>query len=178
MELPLLILDLDETLIWAREEHASRCDFRVFSYSVNRRPWLNEFLRRVRQWYRIAVWTSSGEEYAGDVVAHIFGSKPNLEFVWANSRCRRRYDPERQHHYEIKDLKKVKKRGYSLCHVLMLDDSPEKLQRNFGNHLQLKPFEGDPLDQELLDVLPYLEWLSKEDDFRAIDKRSWRQHEL
>lgn len=73
MEFPLLILDLDETLIWAREEAATTCDFKVFSYFVSKRPHLEEFLQRVQLWYRIAVWTSSGEEYAQQVVGHLRG---------------------------------------------------------------------------------------------------------
>lgn len=61
--------------------------------------------------------------------------------------------------------------------VLMIDDTPSKLSRHYGNHLMLAPFEGDTTDRDLLAVLPYLEWLSTQENFRAIDKRGWRRWE-
>ena len=174
MEFPLLILDLDETLIWAREEAATTFDFKVFSYFVSKRPHLEEFLQRVRLWYRIAVWTSSGEEYAQQVIGHIFGEDPGLEFIWTSSRCTMRFDPEECKHRVVKDLKKVKRRGYSLDRVVFMDDRPEMLERNYGNHLPIAPYEGGLEDTELLDVLPSLEWISRQPNLRSIDKRSWR----
>ncbi len=65
-------------------------------------------------------------------------------------------------------------KGFDLRRVLIIDDSPEKLQQNFGNHLQLRPFEGQPADRELLDVLPFLKSLKECDNFRKIEKRGWR----
>lgn len=39
----------------------------------------------------------------------------------------------------------------------MLDDTPQKLERNYGNHLRISPFEGDPDDSELANVVPFLD---------------------
>jgi RNA polymerase II subunit A small phosphatase-like protein len=99
-------------------------------------------------------------------------------FVWNVSRCTQRFDPDTAEHYWLKDLKKVKRRGFQMQRVLMIDDSPEKLGRQYGNHLRLIPFEGDPEDRELLDVLPFLDWIRDRDDFRIIEKRDWRTREL
>ena len=51
----------------------------------------------------------------------------------------------------------MKRRGYSLDRTLMLDDTPQKLERNYGNHLRISPFEGDPDDSELANVVPFLD---------------------
>ena len=41
----LLILDVDETLVFATEKELSRkADFIVFDYHVYKRPYLNQFL--------------------------------------------------------------------------------------------------------------------------------------
>jgi RNA polymerase II subunit A small phosphatase-like protein len=178
-ERPLLILDLDETLVWAtRELSAVPHDFRVFGYYVTKRPHLWVFLRQVFSWFDVAVWTSAGEHYASAVVAEIFDDPSQLLFVWSASRCTERIDRESGERYDLKDLKKVKRKGFPLERTLMIDDSPEKLGRQYGNHLRLHPFEGDAEDRELLDVLPFLDWLRMQDDFRRIEKRTWRKREL
>ena len=78
--------------------------------------------------------------------------------------------------YWVKDLKKVKRLGYDLNRMLMVDDTPSKLQRNYGNAVYVSSFEGDPADRELLSLAPYLLSLVDCDDFRTIEKRGWRSH--
>ena len=176
MDRSLLILDLDETLVYATKQAKDPGhDFRVLDYFVQKRPHLDEFLDRVFAWFDVAVWTSSGSSYAAELVPSIFPDPSRLQFVWDGGRCTIRRDPDANTFYNIKDLKKVKRRGYDLERVLMIDDTPRKLSRNYGNHLRIRAFEGDAGDRELSAVLPYLEWLSKQENFRSIDKRGWRQ---
>lgn len=86
-----------------------------------------------------------------------------------------RYDPETRDRYFVKDLKKVRARGYALEHVLVVDDTPQKHQRNYGNLVAVRPFEGDPADDELVHLGPYLETLAGVDNVRTIEKRGWRR---
>ena len=55
----------------------------------------------------------------------------------------------------------------------MVDDSPEKLERNYGNHVWIRPFEGDPSDGELPRLGRYLEAIRGSENYRALEKRSW-----
>ena len=175
MEPALLILDLDETLVWASdEEPLGGFDFRAFTYFVKKRPHLDTFLETVRRWYELAVWSSSDDAYAQHVVDNALGGSSGLKFVWGRSRCTQRLDEETRDYYFAKNLQKVKRKGFDLQRVLIIDDSPEKLRQNFGNHLQIRPFEGQTADHELLDVLPFLESLKEVDNFRHIEKRGWR----
>lgn len=175
MERPLLVLDLDETIVWAAEEQPpSGFDFKAFEYFVTKRPHLDTFLQAVRKCYDLAVWSSSGDSYANRVVKEVFGDSPELRFVWARSRCTQRLDNETREYYFAKNLQKVKRIGFDLARVLIIDDSPEKVRGHFGNHLRLRAFEGQPGDRELLDVLPFLEWLAGRENFREIEKRGWR----
>jgi len=172
----LLILDLDETLIWATEDEPSAgFDFSVGHYFVTKRPHLDAFLERVFSWFRVAVWTSSSEAYAARVVEQVFGDPGRLEFVWSRARCTERYDEQTGEHFFLKNLKKVKQRGYDLDRVLILDDSPEKVSKNFGNYVRLEPFQGDPADRQLADVLPFLERLKDHENFRVVEKRGWNR---
>ena len=69
----LLILDLDETLIFASEERLERdAEFRADRYHVYRRPHLTEFLILCHQQFQIAVWSASGANYLAAVVETIF----------------------------------------------------------------------------------------------------------
>jgi RNA polymerase II subunit A small phosphatase-like protein len=174
-ERPLLILDLDETLIWARESlREAPYDFRACQYYVTRRPFLAEFLAAVFEWFRVAVWTSSGEQYADAVVSELFGRTAPLEFVWNATRCTQRLDEETGVPCWLKDLGRVKRKGFPLERVLVIDDSPEKLRRHYGNRLPVSPFEGNEDDRELADVLPFLDWIRLQENFRKIEKRDWR----
>lgn len=177
MNKALLILDLDETLVYSCDRRLDTDpDFTACGYCVYRRPSLSDFLQFCFEHFRVAVWTSSSEDYARRIVASIFAEHDTLEFMWAAQRCTPRPDPIRGSIVMIKDLKKVRRKGYDLSRVLMIDDSPEKLKRSYGNHLWIRPFEGDPGDGELLRLTRYLLWLKDQSNFRNIDKRDWRNH--
>lgn len=132
MQKKLLILDLDETLLYATSlpfEH--KADFRFEHYHVYLRPHLHEFLAFCQQYFRLAVWTSSSEDYAQCVVENIFGLEHALEFVWARRRCTQRFDPETMSYEWSKNLDKLKRKGQDLSQVIMLDDTPRKLARHY-----------------------------------------------
>ncbi|MBN1853686.1 MAG: HAD family hydrolase [Pirellulales bacterium] len=173
---PLLILDLDETLVFSDEAPLDRpCDFQVGPFFVYKRPHLDEFLTAVASEYQLAVWSSATSDYVTAVVDKLLPSNVELEFVWARKRCVRRMDFDRQEQVWLKDLRKVKKQGYDLERTLIVDDEPLKLVRNYGNAIYIKPFVGDPLDAELPLLLNYLHWLQNQPHFRKIEKRGWRR---
>jgi RNA polymerase II subunit A small phosphatase-like protein len=151
----LLILDLDETLVYASDDPPpTRVDFRVGPYGVMKRPHVHAFLAAVREWFDLAVWTSSSSGYAGVVVENLFPASDALRFLWCSNRCTVRYNAEFGEYYGVKSLRKVKRRGYQLERVLVLDDTPSKHASNYGNLVPIKPFEGEEDDAELLAVLP------------------------
>jgi len=58
--------------------------------------------------------------------------------------------------------------------VLVVDDSPEKHTRNYGNLVRVSPFLGDADDDELPRLAAYLSSIRAESDVRTLEKRSWR----
>ena len=175
MNRPLLILDLDETLIYGSDRPlAIDHDFMCGEFFIHKRPYVDEFIVSCAQLFNLAVWTSSTMDYAQGIVSVLFDGIP-LTFLWARDRCTRRFNAELQAHYWVKDLKKVKRAGFELERVLVVDDSPEKLERNYGNIVVVSEFIGDPADRELLDLASYLSGLAEEKDFRRIEKKAWRQ---
>ena len=70
-------------------------------------------------------------------------------------------------------MKKLRRYGYELDHVIAIDDSPEKHMRNYGNLIRVEPWFGDSGDDQLAHLAEYVSWLSTHDDVRRVDKRGW-----
>lgn len=175
MRQPLLILDIDETLVHSTTYPLPVAhDIRAGPYYVHARPHLSDFLEQVRSAFELAVWTSAARNYAEIVVRELLPKDLKPAFLWCRERCTLRFDPEYQVHVWTKDLKKVKRKGYPLSRILIVDDRPIVVSRNYGNHVPVTPFRANPFDSELRDLGPYLLSLAKEKDFRRIEKRRWR----
>jgi len=175
----LLILDLDETLIYATESPLDRpADLRIGPYFVHVRPHLHQFLHDVFGQFEVAVWSSADPGYVEQVVRSIVPDGLTPSFVWSRLRCTPRLDLERHEHVHVKDLRKVKRRGYDLDRTIIIDDSPEKAQRNYGNAVYVQPFYGEPDDRELLLLSQYLQSLATATRVRQIEKRGWRRHTM
>ena len=54
-----------------------------------------------------------------------------------------------------------------------MDDSPEKIERHYGNHVRIEPFYGDLEDRVLLRLATYLEGLATVENVRILEKRGW-----
>lgn len=187
MRPPLLILDIDETLVRAtdRDEPApTRVDFMSCGkYPVMKRPHVDDFLR----WcfsthiFKVAVWTKAGSQHAHDVLSNLLQPNEIPEFVWTDTQCTRWWKSPNDEEYGdgdriflIKDLRKVKRRGYDLDRVLALDDDYRVYRRSYSNLVHIKPFLGDLGDQELLKVRPFLiKWFEDPRGVRQIEKRGW-----
>lgn len=182
----LLILDLDETLIHAsatkvREE----ADFQVFHYFVYKRPGLADFLTTCAQHFKLAIWSSASDDYVQAVVQQILPPGVTLEFLWGRSRCTPFTTPQIDEYgyynldgtssYEYaKRLKKVRRRGFLLTQMLIVDDTPAKVQHNYGNAIYIKPYLGSVEDEELSYLGAYLLTLKNVENVRTIEKRHWR----
>ena len=174
---PLLILDLDEVLVHTVEsplpERAP--ELRVHDYHVYKRPFLDEFLTGIWNHYDVAVWSAGGSGYVEPTVELLMKPHRQPLFTWSFRRCTRKFDHEVHEEYFIKDLKKVRKKGFDQSRMLIVDDTERNCIRNYGNAIYMPPFFGDPEDRELLYLGRYLETLASEPDFRIIEKRGWRE---
>ena len=171
----LLILDLDETLIYATERDLERdFDFIVGPYFVYKRPFLDDFLKFCFENFEVAVWTSSTRNYAAEVIENIFDYDHPISFFWARERCTISFNAEERVDFYEKKMLKIKQRGYDLRSVIVIDDSPEKWRSSYGNLVRVKPFFGEIDDDELKHLIIYLERLKKIENIRTFEKRNWR----
>lgn len=171
----LLILDLDETLIYATERNLERdFDFIVGQYFVYKRPYLDEFLKFCLENFEVAIWTSSTRNYAEKIIENIFDFRDPILFLYARERCTISFDAEEMLHFYEKKILKVKKYGYKLEAIIVVDDSPEKWRSSYGNLVRVTPFFGETDDDELKHLIVYLERLKKIENIRKFEKRDWR----
>lgn len=135
-----LILDLDETLIHSmskggRMNNGHMVEVRLNAaslglrgagsgggmaqhpilYWVNKRPYCDEFLRRIFKWYNLVIFTASVQEYADPVIDWL-----ESERKFFSARYYRQHCTYRQGAY-IKDLSSVEP---DLSKVMILDNSP------------------------------------------------------
>ena len=173
----LVILDLDETLIYASDEgDLAEWDFEVPPFKVRKRPHVDEFVAAVTDWFDVAVWTSSSENYGLEMVNHLFPHPERLRFMWSRRRCTWQRMPETGECYWAKNLKKVRRMGYPLERVIVVDNEARGLRQSYGNVVAVKSFLGQSTDEDLLLLTRYLGWLRTISNVRTVDKRNWKEH--
>ena len=178
---PLTILDVDETLIYASKKKLERePDFKVFDYYIYKRPNLDKFINKLSNSFNIAIWSSAGNYYVNSIIEKL-NITVELKFIWGRNEATQKrqlndyYETGNDtEYYYVKSLKNVKRKGYELERILIIDDSPHKSKLNFGNAIYPKSYKGDANDDELLKLIKYLETIKGEPNFRSIEKRNWR----
>ena len=174
MEKKLLVLDLDETLIHATDVKLAHEEcFRFQNLYVYKRPHLDWFINEMQNTFNLGVWTASGHVYAEAVINQIF-DKNALEFVWSNQHCNLSRNLHNGEYETIKNLRKLKNRGYRLENIIVVDDTPSKHRKNYGNLVTVKEYLGEQNDNELQLVAAYLKQLSAEPNIRTVEKRDCR----
>lgn len=182
----LLVLDLDETLIHARDlrhdssfETSAPGDFEMHGFfEVRRRPGLDVFLSSVfSNFAHVGIWTSATLSYAVPIIREITDIK-NLDFVWGRNRCTYWRDLETHETEWLKDIKKLKRRGYRKEKILYVDDTPGKIRRSWGNYIRIPPFTGSLEDRELFHLLEFLLKIGNVPNVRNIELRTWRSHRV
>ena len=171
----LLVLDIDETLIHATENPVNdEWDFQVEQYYVYKRPYLDLFLDYCESNFEVGLWTSAEGGFARFVVGGIFRKGYPLRFVWSIERCTEVFNPVLYDFSYIKNLKKLKRKGYKLEEVIMIDDTPSKLRKNYGNLIAIDEYRAQNDDKELLRIINYLDDLKNAPNIRTIEKRGWK----
>ena len=182
----LLILDLDECLFHSvHKTKVSEMSYDFYKgsfdvldgmYRTMFRPSLHIFLKYAFSNFNVAIWTAAGEDYANDIVDKMGIDKSKLMFFYTERNCTPKYEYDGSgkgsHISYYKNISKLKKKGYDMNQVLMVDDKPQYID-SYGNVIRIKPFLGDSNDQELLKLMKYLDTIKDKTNYRRIEKRGW-----
>lgn len=176
----LLILDLDETLIYATEHPLAgrSVDFYADQYAVYKRPGLDDFLNNLKQQperYALMVWTTGNACYA-EHLAKQMGLDGHLIALWNRPQCSKiaSNNPGQQYHF-LKDMAKIRRSFHcSRSRVIAIDNTLFVYQRSYANVLPIPSFEGTEVDGfSLALVTQYLQKLQSIPDVRVPNKRQW-----
>ena len=156
----LLVLDIDETLIYASMFPLKRAsDFQIGLSAAYKRPGLARFMKTCLDWFKVGIWTSATPEYTGDVLFHLVNDPALLAFIWTREHCTSEEDPASGDHYWGKDLGRLIGQGYRAESIMIVDDSIEVWGRYSAHVVSVAKYRGDPTDDELEKLIPYLEQL-------------------
>ncbi|KAF2200491.1 hypothetical protein GQ43DRAFT_373732 [Delitschia confertaspora ATCC 74209] len=128
-------------------------------YYVHKRPYCDEFLKKVCKWYNLIVFTASVQEYADPVIDWL-----EVERKYFVGRYYRQHCTYRNGAY-IKDLAQVEP---DLSKVMIIDNSPMSYIFHEDNAIPIEGWISDPTDNDLLHLIPMLEGLQYVTDVRAL----------
>lgn len=175
---PLLILDIDETLLFAATQPLThQWHYKAERTWIYKRPYVDEFLDYCATYFQLGVWTSARDSYAREIFSQVFPNLPLL-FIFSEMHCVN----ETQSNGEIvsvKSLANLTDYGVDLKRVLMVDDSKEKHYQNPANLVEVKPYYAEAeypelKDNELMLLKTFLGNVREQQNFLILDKTEWR----
>jgi len=157
-----VVIDLDETLVHSSFKPVDNADFivpveidgTVHQVYVLKRPYVDEFLKRMGELFECVLFTASLAKYA-DPVADLLDK----------TQCfRSRLFRESCVFYKGNYVKDLSKLGRDLHNVVILDNSPASYIFHPENAIPCTSWFDDKDDTELLDLIPFLENISSADN--------------
>lgn len=147
---PLLILDLDECLIHTSGLELGReADFYYKHLRVYKRPFLQEFLTKAAEYYRLAVWSLGTDKYVQEISKNILPKGLSWEFTWGRSQARRRTDMFWGGSFYYKNLDKLKRYGYKLEDITLIDNNPVMVIHSVSKVITISTYWGEEDDTDL-----------------------------
>lgn len=154
-----LILDLDETLVHSSFKYLRVADFvipvqidnQVHHVYVIKRPGVDEFLKKVGQWFEVVVFTALVLKY-GD---------PLLDKLDIHAAVHHRLFRDLCYNYQGNFIKNLSQIGRPLADTIIIDNSPASYIFHPQHSIPISSWFSDTHDNELLDLLPFLEDISK-----------------
>ncbi|SBS92753.1 NLI interacting factor-like phosphatase, putative (NIF2) [Plasmodium ovale curtisi] len=162
-----ILLDLDETLIYCTKKKKFKYQKEVdvlingkyLSLYVCKRPYIDLFFSILYPFYEIVIFTTSIKTYA-DTVLNIIDVDHYIDKKFYREDC---YEINKKIY--IKNLLNIKK---EISKIILIDDTNISSIKYPDNFFQIKKWQGDLNDTELLDIIPFFLNLRKVRDIRSI----------
>jgi CTD nuclear envelope phosphatase 1 len=163
----ILVLDLDETLIHSSTQGSRyhdhvievMVDKHICLYYVYKRPFVDHFLKKVSEWYKIVIFTASLAEYADPVIDYLDSKNCVISKRFFRDSC----IPMNGSY--AKNLSLVDE---DLSSLILVDNSPVAYQHYPENGIPIQTWVDDQNDEALLDLLLFLDALRYTQDVRSV----------
>lgn len=167
-----LVLDLDETLVHSSFKPVPNADFiipveidnQIHQVYVLKRPGVDQFLKSMAEKFEVVVFTASLAKYADPVLDLLDKDKT------VGARLFREACSNHKGNY-VKDLGRL---GRDIRHVIIVDNSPASYLFHPENAVPIDSWFDDENDTELLDLIPFLEDMTKVDNVMSVLDTSHR----
>lgn len=124
-----LVIDLDETLIYMKEDLINPENSKVLY-----RPGLFEFLQKMKHRFELVLFTVGTKQYADNIINSIEANEKYFDY-----RLYRHHATVIGHDF-IKDLNKL---GRDMSGVIIIDNMPQNFRLQKENGIFIKPYYGD-----------------------------------
>ncbi|KAL1232732.1 CTD small phosphatase-like protein [Trichinella pseudospiralis] len=150
-----IVFDLDSTLVFSTREKRfeEQCFMERIKYYVAIRPYCRTLLETIRPFCNIVVYSAGGRKYVHHIVELLDGEKKFFDKVLSRDNC------QLENGFYIKDLRKTE---YPLERTVWIDDKVKSFPFQPYNGIVIKPWIGDPKDEEILRILKLIMHLKKE----------------
>ena len=143
-----LVLDLDETLIHFKPNPNNDSSGKIMI-----RPFLYDFLRSVKKYYELIIFTAATEDYANPIINAIERDEKYFEH-----RLYRMHTTIIDNDF-VKDLSKL---GRDLNRTIIVDNMKQNYKNQPDNGITIRPFWGkDVEDTALVDLLDILKKIAE-----------------
>ena len=164
-----LVLDIDETLVhssffpFEKNDLVLNVNFDGIYYNIYVlvRPWAEQFIKYISKFFEIITFTASIPAYASPLL-DILDKDKNIQHRLYREHC------TFINGVFIKDLKRLNR---NLKDVIIVDNSPLAFAFDSENGLPIISWFDDPVDNELVNIQPLLEFLSNPKDVRKYIKK-------
>ena len=164
-----LVLDIDETLVhssffpFEKNDLVLNVNFDGIFYNIYVlvRPWAEQFIKYISKFFEIITFTASIPAYASPLL-DILDKEKNIQHRLYREHC------TFINGVFIKDLKRLNR---NLKDIIIVDNSPLAFAFDIENGLPIISWFDDPVDKELINIQPLLEFLSNTKDVRKYIKQ-------
>lgn len=155
-----LVLDLDETLIHSEFKKPRQAPDMTVKVNIQGeiadiyvfiRPFVKEFLEKMSEIYEIIIFTASLPNYANAIIDKLPNSRHILHRLYRHH-C---FKTEREVY-----VKEMKRLGRNIKDVIIIDNNPPSYSFDVYNGIPILTWHDDKRDNELLKMIPMLEFLS------------------
>ena len=159
---PLLLLDLDETLIHSSERNPESFDMQLtfeedpgtkVILGLNFRPYLLKFLTCVQEFFELGIFTASTKDYATRIIEQIDPCRKIFSIVLFRQDCLHIKD-----NIYLKDLLIIGNRSPE--EVFLVDNNSYFFYNQLENGIPIIPFLEDRNDTQLVHLLFFLVYLA------------------